>query len=39
MEKHLFFSNVTCRLNLIERDDGKRSKKSIKTLEVKKQMA
>ena len=39
MEKHIYHSANTFRLILIERDDGKRSKKSIKTHEVKKQMA
>lgn len=39
MEKHITHLENTFRLILIERDDGKRSKKSIKTHEVKKQMA
>ena len=39
MEKHIYHSANTFRLILIERDDGKRSKKIVKTHEVKKQMA
>ena len=39
MKNHLHLTDHTFRLILIERDDGKRSQKSIKTHEVKKQMA
>ena len=39
MKNHLHLTSHTFRLILIERDDGKRSQKSIKTHEVKKQMA
>ena len=39
MEKYLDFSEYTFRLILIERDDGKRKEKSIKTRKVQEQMA